>query len=305
MDNQKLSDLLDLNDPGAVFAEVSTLLEDLSPPVNPDLLEKGFRDTVALYRGRYPGYRACNTEYHNLRHATDTFLTMARLLHGSHLAGSPFPSKAVLIGLYAALLHDAGYIQAEGDNQGTGAKYTANHVQRSADFLNAYCRENGFSREQRIDGQAIILCTDLAIKMKTLSFSSESVKRLGQLLMAADLMAQMADRIYLEKLLFLYHEFREAGMDDFASEIDLLRKTVSFYEVINQRLAPVVEDANDYLHRHFERRWNIPSNLYEQAIQRQIHYLKKILESVDEDPRQRLKRDGIVDRVREKYGESN
>ncbi len=41
-----------------------------------------FDDVVSLFQGRFPGYKACDTPYHNLRHTTDVFLGMARLVHG-------------------------------------------------------------------------------------------------------------------------------------------------------------------------------------------------------------------------------
>ncbi len=53
---------------------------------------------------------------------------------------------------------------------------------------------------------------------------------------SADLLGQMSDRAYLEKLLFLYKEFREAGIPGFNTEFDIIRKTVDFYEITVQRL---------------------------------------------------------------------
>jgi len=75
-----------------------------------------------------------------LRHTTDTFLAMARMIHGATLEGETFSERHINLGLIAALLHDSGYIQSESDLQGTGAKYTASHVQRSIDFLNYQVR---------------------------------------------------------------------------------------------------------------------------------------------------------------------
>jgi len=54
---------------------------------------------------------------------------------------------------------------------------------------------------------------------------------------------------------------------------------------------------------HFLSRWNLPRNLYREAIDRQKNYLIKILNMPDTDPRDHLKRYGIVDRVHELYGE--
>jgi hypothetical protein len=53
---------------------------------------------------------------------------------------------------------------------------------------------------------------------------------------------------------------------------------------------------------HLASRWDIKTNLYIDAIEKQKNYLKKILKSSDSDPRTGLKREGIVDKVREMYG---
>jgi len=126
---------------------------------------------------------------------------------------------------------------------------------------------------------------------------------IGKILSAADLLSQMSDRAYLEKLLFLYYEFKEAKVGDYESEVDLLRKTVGFYDIISQRFETTLNSTDRFMRLHFASRWNIHVNLYHEAIENQKKYLKQILEMPDSDARDHLKRDGIVDRIREKYGE--
>ena len=99
---------------------------------------------VKLFRGNYPGYQKCNTWYHDLKHTTDCLLAMARLLHGASLNGLPLPDRDVVLGLTAALFHDTGYIQAEDDLEGTGAKYTLVHVERSVAFMEKYFARPAF-----------------------------------------------------------------------------------------------------------------------------------------------------------------
>ena len=53
---------------------------------------------------------------------------------------------------------------------------------------------------------------------------------------------------------------------------------------------------------HFSDRWGIDEDLYLTSIQRQRHYLNRILDMPGSDPRDHLKRSGIVDMVHEKYG---
>ncbi|MGD8369742.1 MAG: hypothetical protein PVG78_19040 [Desulfobacterales bacterium] len=302
MDDPKLSDLIDLNYPGAVLEEACQLLADIDLPPPSLPVVQSFNDVVSLYEGRFPGYRACSTEYHDLRHTTDTFLTMVRLLHGASLCGRRFDPQLTVIALTASLFHDSGYIQKEDDTKGTGAKHTLDHVERSTALLGAYLEARGFAPEARADGEAMVLCTDLSLKIPPEAFSSTGASFLGRLLMAADLLAQMSDRTYLEKLLFLYHEFKEAGIGDFANELDLLKKTAAFYETIRRRMESSASFTDEYLRRHFKVRWGLAANLYQQAIDRQHRYLLQILADSDADPLRNLKRDGIVQRVRARYG---
>ncbi len=302
MDDPKLSDLIDLNYPGAVLEEACRLLADIDPPLPSSPIVRSFKDTVALYEGNFPGYRACSTEYHDLRHATDTFLAMVRLLHGASLCGRRFDPQPATVALTASLFHDAGYIQKEDDTEGTGAKHTLDHVERSIALLDIYLENRGVAPEARADGRAMVLCTDLSLKMPPEAFSSTGASFLGRLLLAADLLAQMSDRTYLEKLLFLYHEFKEAGIGDFASELDLLKKTAAFYETLRRRIESSAGFTDEYLRQHFKRRWGLPANLYQQAIERQQRYLLKILAENGADPLRKLKRDGILQRVRARYG---
>lgn len=304
-DARQLSSLVQMDSPQAVLDEVQLILELISSGYNVALVTSTFISTVRLYEGSYPGYRACNTEYHDLNHMTDTFLAMARLIHGVVIDGGAFTDRQIDLGLIAALLHDAGYIQEEHDREGTGSKYTTSHVQRSMGFLKRYGAEHGLSNEEIAAGRTMILCTDLAVDISTIVFPSTKVELLGKMLGAADLMAQMADRTYLEKLLFLYYEFREAGVGDYESEVDFLRKTIGFYDFIAQRLETTLDATDRFIVSHLASRWDVQANLYQEAIGRQKNYLQQILNMPDSDPRDNLKRGQIVDKVRRKYGKTD
>jgi hypothetical protein len=51
---------------------------------------------------------------------------------------------------------------------------------------------------------------------------------------------------------------------------------------------------------HFKVRWNLDRDLYMEAIENNIHYLKLILENHEKDYRDYLKRGDIVRRLNEK-----
>lgn len=300
----QLSKLVKMDSPESVLNEVHIILHLISPNFNVAPVTSAFTLTLNLYKGIYPGYRACNTEFHDLHHATDTFLAMTRLVHGTMIDGEAFTHQQIALGLIVALLHDAGYIQEDHDREGSGSKYTASHIQRSIDFLEHNGREYGLSDKEIHGGRTMILCTDLAVDISTIVFPSPKVELLGKILGAADLLAQMADRTYLEKLLFLYHEFREAKFGDYKTEVDLLKKTVGFYDFIAQRLETMLDAVDRFMHAHFALRWDIQTNLYHEAIEKHKNYLRQLLEMPDSDPRDYLKRGGIVEKVRKKYGEN-
>jgi hypothetical protein len=290
MKTLQLAKLLPEYTPESVLAEVHQVVKFFPEQFPFQKLDDFFAGIQGLYSGHWPGYQACNTEYHDFRHVMDVLLAAARLLHGVTIHGWRFSDRATFLCLAAAMLHDAGYIQEADDMEGTGSKYTATHVQRSCDFVHRHRRDFGFSESESRAVQDMIACTDLAVKPKDIEFRDKETERLGLVLAAADLLAQMADRTYLEKLLFLYQEFKEAGIGDIADEQDLLQKTLTFYTMIDRRLAVDLMAVDRFMIGHFAARWNIPMDLYRISIEKQRSYLEHILSLPDEDPREHLRR---------------
>jgi len=299
----RLSDFVWLDSPESVFEEVERIMKMVYPAFDRKQVRAAFGMAVDLYQGEFPGYRACNTEYHDLSHTIDTFLAMARLIHGAVCGDKPFSQRDVVAGLVAALLHDAGYIQEDEDRTGTGAKYTVEHVQRSMDFLGRYGRDLGLSKAEIAAGRAMILCTDLAVDLEKVDFPGKDIELLGKMLGAADLLAQMSDRIYLEKLLLLYREFKEAQVGGYDSEADLLEKTVDFFDLMANRFEKQLAGTDRFMRAHFAARWNIDRNLYLEAILKQKKYLRKVLMIPGADPLAHLNRNGIADRIRKETTE--
>ncbi len=296
----QLSRMLDMEDPQKVLDEVREIVLTMFPKFAFGTLETVYNDIVRLFQGEYPGYRKCTTEYHDLNHTTDVFLVMARLMHGAFLCGEKLAKEHINLGLICALMHDTGYIQTIDDNVGTGAKYTLIDTRRSIAFMHEYMADKGSPNEDLGNYSDILKCTSLAIKIKKIQFESREIELLGKMLGTADLLGQMADRTYLEKLLFLFYEFREGGVLGFDNELDLLKKTVGFYTKARKRLADELGDVNEFVRCHFKARWNADRDLYMEAIENNINYLKFIMENHEKDYRDYLRRGSLVEKLKER-----
>jgi hypothetical protein len=134
-----------------------------------------------------------------------------------------------------------------------------------------------FYKDSLKDFADILNCTGLTTKTGEIRFSSANTELLGKMLGTADILGQMSDRFYLEKLLFLYIEFQEAGIKGYSSELDLLEKTPGFYEMTKNRFDNELGGVNKYSILHFRERWHIDRDLYADAISNNIECIKKLL----------------------------
>jgi hypothetical protein len=274
----------------AVLDEVHTIICLMSPEFCFRQIEEVLDDIMRLFKGLYPGYRACNTGYHDLKHTTDSFLAIARLIHGAHINGENFTDRGVSLALISALMHDTGYIQLEDDLTGTGGKYTLIHIDRSIEFMRKYFTEKGYTTEEFRFCICCLKCTGLDVKIGEVPFISKENEILGKMLGTADLLGQMADRTYLEKLFHLFRELDEGRVPGFGSELELLEKTPGFYEFTKERFSTELGGINRHMRAHFRARWNMDEDFYASAIKRHMDYLKFITEHHREDYRAFLRR---------------
>ncbi|MCG6893383.1 MAG: hypothetical protein LJE65_07225 [Desulfobacteraceae bacterium] len=264
-------------DPGVAEKETVRIVAHFLTAEELHSFEQAVLDVHRLFHGSYPGFRASNTSYHDWVHTLYVVLATARLIHGCMLNGHLFLSRHALLAMLAALFHDTGLIQEESDAKGTGAKHTVGHEERSISVLDSYLSQRGYSAPEIDIGDLFIRCTILNVSPRTLSFSSESLRQLGYIVGSADLLAQMADRLYLEKLLLLYEEFEEAGLPAYESALDLLQKTSHFYEnVAKKRLREEFEGIGGNMRPHFRQWHDLDRDCYSEAIEKNILYLKKV-----------------------------
>ena len=271
-----------MGNPSKVLAEVTRIVLVMDPGCDVEPIEKVFRDIVKLFSGNYPGYRKCNTRYHNLNHTTDTVLAMARLMHGAHASDFTLEKRDIGLGLISALMHDVGYIQQSSETRGTGAQFALVHVPRGIAFMRTYMQKNGFTSYDYRKCRAAILCTDLNLQISTIAFESRSNARMGKMLAAADLIGQTADRRYLEKLKFLYQEFKEAGIRGYDTELELFEDSFTFNQRMQGRLANDLDGLDHYFTGHFKSRWGIDKNLYREGIDNNLKYLQFIIKEGNE-----------------------
>lgn len=286
----QLATLIDMSSPRAVMAEIQKVFCYHYPSKIYAPVKKSMVHITKLFAGTYPGYRKCNTEYHDLTHTLDATLAAVRLMDGYNLENTPISPETAWKLLTASLLHDTGYIQETWDTEGSGAKYTSNHVERSVDFLKKNRSDFSIPEDDVDTISNIIRCTGLSVDLGSIMFNSDEELIAGCILGSADLLGQMSDRAYLEKLIFLYREFREAGIGGFDTEFDILKKTISFYEITVKRLTGAYKNISQFSKYHFNRRFGYDGDLYSEAIARHIRYLHKIMEDESTNFRHKLKR---------------
>jgi hypothetical protein len=275
---------INTTDPVCVKLEVIRIFRTLYSRNQAPILNSAFDDVVRLYRGYFPGYGPCDTEYHDLQHILDVTLAMARLLDGyerSRADGPPIGERYFQLGVICALFHDMGYIRRANDTKHmNGAEYTSTHVSRGAKFLREYLPTIGLEDVAEVAG-TIVHFTGYERPVATIKVPAPIFKLLGMLLGSADIIAQMSDRCYLEKCRDrLYPEFVAGGITRrqtdageqviFASPEDLLRKTPSFYQNATNRLDNDLGGTYHYAQKHFGG-----TNLYMEAVRQNIRFVEK------------------------------
>ncbi len=291
-DNNKmiLADIADMRSVKAIFSSAKKIFYYHYPKKSFKEVERCYKQVRNLFEGNYSGYNACNTKYHDLLHTLDVFLAAARLMDGYNLKQNKLPERLALNLLKAGLLHDTGYIQEKWDNAGTGAKHTANHVGRSIAFI-VKNRGDFIANKEDVDSiSKLIRCTEIKCKLSTIPFSSDEERIAGMIVGSADILGQMSDREYLERLLFLYNEMKEAGVPGYTTEFDIIKSTLELYKTVKKKLNNSFKEVYAFAEIHFSERNHINKNLYIEAVKNNIEYIEKIIDDRSTNFRHKLKR---------------
>lgn len=274
---------VDFENPEAVVAAINALMCELyGKGYGLPTLKRAVADLVRAFRGDYPDLLRCDTHYHDLRHAFDSGLAMARLLQGhSRATGSHerIDCEHALLGILLALYHDIGLLRRNCEAHMQGAQLTPIHEARGVEFMREYLTRTPLAH---LAGKAeLIMVTQLVWRMP--SDFAPLDRSVASLLGTADLLSQLSDRAYLEKCRdFLFAEFSSFGLAGapglpYPDSEALLKKTPAFYcELVRQRIAHEYGGADRYLQVVFGD--DCP---YQAAIRRNFDYLESILEKDD------------------------
>jgi hypothetical protein len=296
MTNTRRSDFdvtnsVQVSSPRAVLAAVEALFRPTWPGLQLEPLRRAFTHFERLFAGEVQGFEGCDTVYHDRQHTLDITLALARLLVGYERQQEKDESRLggtrATVGLLTGLFHDVGYLRRADDRERNGAEFTRTHVARGARFLAEYLPSLGLGAWAPIATE-IVHFTGYEVPFERIAERVSDPRDIlvGHMLGTADMIAQMADRCYLEKCRDrLYAEFVVGGVAlpldagnpqvKYASGLDLLRQTPEFVmEVRTKRL----EGDFGAAYRHLEVLYG-GRNPYLEAIDRNIEYLRQILRS--------------------------
>jgi hypothetical protein len=279
-----------VSSPRAVLAAVEALYRPTWPGLSLAPLKRAFAHFERLFAGEVSGFHGVDTVYHDRQHTLDITLALARLLVGYERQADEaqrLGGARASMGLLTGLFHDVGYLRRVDDRESNGAEFTRTHVSRGARFLEEYLPVLGFGAWVPVATE-IIHFTGYEMPFERIAerVSDPRDITVGHLLGTADMIAQMADRCYLEKCRDrLYAEFVLGGVAlpfsggnpqvKYASGLDLLRQTPDFVmDVRTRRLDGDFRGAYRYLEILHGGR-----NPYLEAIERNVGYLRQILRS--------------------------
>ncbi len=282
-----VTNTVQVSSPDAVRDAVVDLFAATWPDCDLDRVARAVDDFARLFHGEMEGYLGVDTVYHDMQHSLDVVLAAARLLVGWERSVEPsarFGAERATMGLVVALFHDAGYIRLEGEaDVANGAVFTRNHVTRGARFLASYLPQIGLDHWTPV-ATRVVHFTGYEVPFDRIRLGNPLDRKVGHLLGTADLLAQMADRCYLEKCRDrLYAEFVLGGIAtypgtegikvNYGSGLDLLRQTPHFVRsVIRDRLEAAFEHSYRYLQAVFDGR-----NPYMEAIDRNVAFLRELM----------------------------
>ena len=272
---------VNVEDPAAVEAATGAILSRLyGDAYDAALLGRAIGDLIAAYRGQHAGLLRCDTLYHDLRHALETGLTVARLLDGHARSPLTAPAERIdadhaLLGVVLALYHDIGLLRRNDEAQLWGPSLIPVHEERGVEFMRGWLASTRLA--PLAEGASLIMATKLTFHLPADWPAAD--RCLASLIATADLLSQFADRCYLEKCRdFLFEEFSAFGMagradSPYPDRETLLAKTPDFFAgTFRQRLDEEFGGVYRLMEIHMD-----DGNPWQEAIERNLSFLADVL----------------------------
>ena len=278
MDNKYLCKIFEGGSTGNPLHEIVSLSSVICPDTDHSLIRDTYDELTDFFSGSHPFFQKNTLQYHNLRHTRMVSLAAVRLFHGLHCNHIHIKQETLTKGLLSAFFHDTGMLLVEGDPAQSGSEYIENHEKRSILFLRRYIALKNLDPTLLKDCATIIHYTNLSLNPTTFAHHSQETQLAGQVVGSADILAQMADRYYLEALPMLHEELKADKTYKHASALDLMIHTTSFYHnIILNRLVHTFSNTSQAMRTHFRERHQIDRDLYTENINKNIAYLEKII----------------------------
>lgn len=244
----------------------------------------------------------CDCPYHDLQHTILVTDVGQTILQGRQLARGDLSANEWIQAVVAMLFHDIGYLRTllpqDNDNScvvdpagnrvsppvgSTDAYMTPYHVTRGAMYVS-----NRFANDPVIDTDVVAQCIEMTLFPVPQARRYQDTDTLPGLVRAADLIGQMADPQYLQKLSRLYAEFVETGEAQRLGFDNPGGLRAGFPDFFYKQVHPYIGEGVSYLKRTQEGQQWI-ANLY--------HHLHVNHASQESDPKVRAP-ELVVDNVR-------
>jgi hypothetical protein len=240
-----------------------------------------------LFNGRDPAYQAMDTAYHDITHTLQATLCLVELIHRrqENQASPAIAADDFRRALVAILFHDIGFLKEAGDLEGSGAKYTHLHEQRSCDLARAFLSGRGWPDDDIRFVENLIGSTGPRVDVTQIAFRSPIERLMGQAVCTADYIGQISDPRYPDRLETLFGEFEESyryqrmprAAWPFASYEALLRATPAFWETF---VRPKLNVECAGVWRHLEDPVT-GDNPYMESVERNLATIRQRIAALD------------------------
>jgi len=216
---------------------------DQAPSVYENLIKSNAEHVIQKIAGS-------NTLYHNVEHTIQVTLVGQAILQGKLKTDKSITPETWLNFIMSLLCHDVGYVSNldlvndhnHEPGNGSDAALMSVHIDRGKRFV-----EENFSDQVGIDIGFIQDCVERTRFPIPENENYQHTDDFPALVRGADLIGQLSDQRYLNKLPAVFYEFEENGYNEvtgYKQPGDLLSNYVDFYKT---SVEPYVQETLGYL----------------------------------------------------------